>query len=568
MKKSTAALLLSSAMLLGSAAVAEIQVQSLPEAPARFADVVDKTNPQKTILTGAYRIPVTVSETEARTALVYFSEAYQQTQGFIMIVPSSEMTAEQCLEEGGWKDIADANGLFLMVLDPQDGKIELGDNLEYIAAATKAANDRTYWFEMKCRRYLVGYGDSADLVARYGLNANASNFAGVVTFGDLTVSAEDIQKDMDMPVWMFMTEKDQETVLIDQMIERNGCKTDEVLSSTVATEIYMPNQQGTDLLLNSQPLSQVRVTIADDAAALKPEYSTAAYEFIRKGTREVDYGTPSMRYAHNPEDWGATVETVEIDGITRKWLQYVPTKLRETSEGKVPLLVALHGNALNGEYFAERTDFIRMAEEYGFVIVFPTGSMSNGSSPTWNMVRNPDEWDDVKFVDTMINTVCENLPIDTTRLYLYGHSMGGMTTQALISYMDGRFAAAAGTGCAKADVIPEGLEHQYQTPIFVIMGEKDLFGTSYESDDVKYFVNYFSEYNQTTTEPTGYRMGRFQNYTFTNNAGVPMVRVTLADEMPHTATLDEGMQIFEFLSQFSRGEDGSVIYQGGIHNAL
>ena len=134
--------------------------------------------------------------------------------------------------------------------------------------------------------------------------------------------------------------------------------------------------------------------------------------------------------------------------------------------------------------------------------------------------------------------------------------------------MDGRFAAAAGTGCAKADVIPEGLEHQYQTPIFVIMGEKDLFGTSYESDDIKYFVNYFSEYNQTTTEPTGYRMGRFQNYTFTNDAGVPMVRVTLADEMPHTATLDEGMQIFEFLSQFSRGEDGSVIYQGGIHNAL
>ena len=559
--------LLSSAILLGSASAVTTPVQTLPEAPTRFADVVDTTNPQKTILSGAYRIPVKVSDTEDRTALVYFSPDYQQTQGFIMIVPSSKMTAEQCLEKGGWKDIADENGLFLMILESQDGKMEFGDNLEYIKAATKAANDRTYWFEVKCRRYLVGYGDSTDLVARYGLKDNASNFAGVVTFGDLTVSPEDIQKDMDMPVWMFMTKKDNETALIEQMIERNDCKTDEVLSSAEATEIYMPNQQGTDLRLNSQPLSQVRVTVARDAAKLNPEYSAAAYNFMSKGTREVGYGTPSMRYTHDAEDWGATVETVEIDGVTRKWLQYVPTKLRETSDGKVPLMVALHGNALNGEYFAERTDFIRMAEEYGFVIVFPTGSMSNGSSPTWNKDRNPNEWDDVKFIDTMINTVCENLPIDTSRLYLYGHSMGGMTTQALISYMDGRFAAAAGTGCAKEDCIPEGLEHKYQTPIFVIMGENDLFGTSYESADAKYFIDYFSKYNDTTTEPTCYRMGRFQNYTFTNADGVPMVRWTLADEMPHTATLDEGMQIFEFLSQFSRGADGSVIYQGGIHNA-
>lgn len=554
------------AFSMGTAALAEIEIAQFPQEAVVYKEAVDMANPLKTIFSGAYRLPLTVGEDEARSVLVYLAEAYQQTQGFVMIVPDSGMTAEQCLEEGGWKSVADANGLYLMVLEPKDGKIEAEDGFAYIAAATTLADSREFWRQPEGRNYMVAYGDSVDLALQFTESFLPSTWAGLATFGDLSSTAADIRNahGTELPVWMFMTAKDQEAEIIDVLKGFNGC-TDEAYANAYADEIYFPNQQVNDMLLNDQPMSQVRVTVTQDAAALHADRAAVVYDFLKRGTREVGYGDKAMRYTHNIADWGATVETVEVDGITRSWVQYVPSGLRETAQGKAPLLVAIHGNALNGEYFAERTGYIKLAEEFGFIIVFPTGSINTGIAPTWNLNRAEDQWDDVAFLKTMIETVSANQPVDTSRIYCYGHSMGGMTTQALVSYLDGVFAAACGTGCVNK-MVPK-VEHQYETPMFVIMGENDLFGTQFADDNVQYFVDYFTAYNKTAQEYDAYRMGRFENYVWENADGVPMVRFTIAGDMPHTATLDEGILMFEYLSQFSRGADGSVVYGGGIHDA-
>lgn len=567
MRKALISLLLAAALLCSGVTASALTVQELPEAPARYADVVDKTNPLKTIFSGAYRVPVKVDEETERSAIVYLGKDYQQTQGFVMIVPDSKVTAEKCLEDGGWKALADKKGLMLMVLEP-DGKPDLspeGKDYAYLEAAAGVADTRTHWRQVEGRLYMAAYGDSVDLAMKY-VQANVSSWAGLVTFGDLTVAPADLanQDHVELPVWMFLNSMDKERELLKQFKSNNGC-TNEAFSTRNATQIYMPNQKTNDLLLNDQPMSQVRVTIARDASELRPARAAAVYDFLRLGTREVGYGKV-MRYSRDLSDWGAEVKTIQMGDITRSYIQYVPTSLRETAADKAPLMVAIHGNALSGEYFVERTNFIRMAEEYGFIIVFPTGSISDGIAPTWNLTRNAKEWDDVGFIKAMIDKVCKEQPVDTSRIYCYGHSMGGMTTQMLVSALDGTFAAAAGTGCVNSRV-PKAESHQYDTPIFVIMGENDLFGTTYADEQTQYFIDYFTEYNKTAKEPTSYRSGRFENYVFENEAGVPMVRLTIADEMPHTVTLDEGMLIFDFLSQFSRGANGAVVYQGGIYNA-
>lgn len=567
MRKALISLLLAAVLLCSGVTASAVTVQELPEAPERFADVVSKDNPLRTVFSGAYKVPVKVDEETERSAIVYLGKDYQQTQGFVMIVPDSKMTAEKCLEDGGWKALADKKGLMLMVLEP-DGKPDLnpeGKDFAYMKAAAAAAGSRTHWMQLKGRLYMAAYGDGADLAMKY-VQANVNSWAGLVTFGDLTVQPKDLDnsKGVELPVWMFVNTLDKEKALVDQFKLYNGC-TNEVFSSQSATQIYMPNQKTNDLLLNDQPMSQVRVTVARDAAELRTDRAELVYDFLRLGTREVAYGNV-MRYSRDLSDWGAEVKTVQIDDITRSYVQYVPTSLRETAAGKAPLMLALHGNALNGEYFVERTNFIRLAEEYGFIIVFPTGSISTGVSPTWNLTRSEKEWDDVAFIKAMVDKVCKEQPVDTSRVYCYGHSMGGMTTQMLVTAMDGTFAAAAGTGCASTNV-PKADSHKYDTPIFVIMGENDLFGTTYKDENSQYFIDYFTSYNKTAKEPTSYRSGRFEHYTFENKAGVPMVRFTIAEDMPHTATLDEGMLIFDYLSQFSRGADGSVVYQGGVYNA-
>ncbi|MBQ9263279.1 MAG: hypothetical protein IJ189_03605 [Clostridia bacterium] len=565
--KKLLAVFLAVAMLLGCTAMAEVEVKEFPEVPADYSKVVDSANPLRTLYEGAYRVPVTVGEAE-RSMLVYFPASYAQTQGFVLIVPASGTSAAQCLEEGGWKVVADEQGMLLMLPEPGEEAYDLspdGADYAFLAACAKKAGERNYWFQTKGRDYIVGYGDGASLAVEYA-EATVNSWSGLVAFGDLNLTAEDIKNKSgaDLPVWLFVSDAAEEEALIDLFRGYNGC-TDEVFSSAVADRVYFPNQKTNDLLLNDQPLSQVRVTVAADAAAYVADRAAQAYDFLHIGTREVGYGAKAMRYAFNVDEWGATVETVDVDGITRSWIQYVPSKLRETAEGKVPLLVALHGNALNGEYYAERSGFIRMAEEFGFIIAFPTGSISNGITPTWNITKDETKWNDVAFLEAMIAKIESEQPIDTARRYLFGHSMGGMFSQHLISYMDGVFAAVCATGCTTEAVTVGPYTHE--TPIWIITGDNDLMGTSFQAPEVAHYIAMFREGNGLGEAYGQYRSGRYQHYVWRNAQGADTLRFSLCDEMAHTTTLDQGLYFFNWLSQFSRGENGECIYQGGIYNA-
>lgn len=560
--KKLIALLLSLTLLMSCAALADIEVRDFPAVPEDYSKVVDPANPLKTIYSGAFQVPVAVGEAERR-AVVYLAEDFAQTQGFVMIVPASGTTPEQALEDGGWKAVADTNGLYLMVLDTS----EAAADADFLDAATSLADTRNYWRQPEGRNYLAAYGDSADAALAFVEGYLPNVWAGVAVFGDLSITAADIKNEagVELPVWLFAAEMNEnEEALVELFKGFNGC-TDEVFSNAAADRIYFPNPKVNDLLLNDQPVSQVRVTVKEDAAALNAERAAAVYDFFKLATREVGYGAKAIRTPHDISDWGATVETVEIDGITRSWIQYVPTRLRETADGKAPLLVAVHGAALNGEYFAERTGFIRLAEEFGFIVAFPTGSISTGIAPSWNISKAEDQWDDVGFIQAMIEKIKAEQPVDAARVYYYGHSMGGMFMQQLVGYLDGTFAAVCATGCAFKNITVQPYEHV--TPVWVIMGENDFFGTKIESEDAQQLIAAFKGYNHAKDEGIAFRAGRFENYEWCDESGMPVVRYTIADDMPHTGTLDEGILFFNWLSRYSRGEDGSVAYGAGIWNA-
>ena len=393
-------------------------------------------------------------------------------------------------------------------------------------------------------------------------------WAGLVTFGDINIQASELKnKGIELPVWMFMSKMDKEVELIDLFKNLNHCL-DERFSNDYADGIFFPNQQTNDLLLNSQPMSQVRYTITKDASSLVPTRASSVYEFLSLGTREVAYGNKSMRYTHDLEDWGATIKSISIGGITRKWMEYVPVHLRNTNDGDVPLVVALHGSALSGSYLAERTSWIKLAEEFGFIIVMPDGSIGKGIAPVWNWLRDPLQWDDVSFIDKMVEDVSDRLPVDVSRRYLYGHSMGGMFMQVLVGYLDGKFAAASGTGCAFAS-IPK-IELKQKTPVFVLFGEKDMGNPSIETGaGPRKFIELFTEYNNCggiDDLDGSYRFGRYRLYTWEDKNNVPMVQYGIVDDKPHTVTLDEGIVLYNWMSQFNRNDDGTVGYRTGIYN--
>jgi len=70
---------------------------------------------------------------------------------------------------------------------------------------------------------------------------------------------------------------------------------------------------------------------------------------------------------------------------SRSYRVYVPFGLRRTT--RAPLLLALHGCAHNTLEFATSTRFNQLADQHGFVVVYPEQPPSHNPQRCWNWFR-------------------------------------------------------------------------------------------------------------------------------------------------------------------------------------
>jgi polyhydroxybutyrate depolymerase len=117
--------------------------------------------------------------------------------------------------------------------------------------------------------------------------------------------------------------------------------------------------------------------------------------------------------------------SMEHDGRTRTWREYVPSKLADSPA----LVLVFHGSTGNGEqarrHYGYEWDLL--AEEHGFVVVYPDGFEGH-----WNDCRvqatysaRTQHIDDVGFVRALIDRHVEERKIDRGRVYATGFSNGG-----------------------------------------------------------------------------------------------------------------------------------------------
>jgi len=170
---------------------------------------------------------------------------------------------------------------------------------------------------------------------------------------------------------------------------------------------------------------------------------------------------------------GATeVLEIVVEGVGRTALVHVPESL--PSDAAVPLVIAFHGSALNGEIMEQMTGFSTLAKQERFIAVYP-----NGTGPadvlSWNartccsvaLERNVD---DLAFVDALLNELIAKYPVDPNRVYATGFSNGGMLTYILAIERPERFAAiAVVSGAMFATQEPPGVA----MPVMIIHGTND-----------------------------------------------------------------------------------------------
>ena len=488
-------------------------------------------------------------------------------------VPSGEDPVA-FFENTGWKDAAE-NGPFAVVLMVAGEGGWKADESEYAYAAFAYMDDRTYLQTQDSAFYMVGYGDAANTVMAHAVT-NSELFAGFAALGvdDFDVSileqgrteesgAEGVMKsEVAVPMWIAANEK---TASVEELIaywkHANECG-NEVLSSAWADEIYsFPEYLATTYEKTYAHVSKVYVTYGLDKVTT-PEFTNNLWgNFLRRVRRQDSGAINALRWFASNDELGMDHHTFEMDGVTRHYWVYVPGSVK-ASGSAAPVVFVAHGGGGSGEEFPSRSGWTKTAEERDFIVVYLSGSRSGKfkAGSTWSAA-------DVPYFKQVREEVLGAYTADDTRLYITGHSQGSVMTYNVSLLCPELVAAACGNdGIVYREKIQGEIVDNIVMPFMLNIGDHD-----------KHFIEGGGNYGQVPDivaewaarygiDPTAsefhFRNGKNYGTDYRNAQGLVVIREQWNQDKVHAMVPDDTYTIYDFLCNYSRGEDGTSYYMG------
>lgn len=167
---------------------------------------------------------------------------------------------------------------------------------------------------------------------------------------------------------------------------------------------------------------------------------------------------------------------------------HVYTPLKWDRKSKLPMVLVLHGNTRDQDYYFDRDDHIlaKLAEQHGYLVVCPMGyrpSAGWGSSSLnargggrGGFAPDPARIKQGEYSEkdalNVLELITKEYPIDAARIYLFGHSAGGAGSWYLgEKYAEKWTAIAASAAPTRPDGFP--FERLKGVPIMVCHGDQD-----------------------------------------------------------------------------------------------
>lgn len=147
----------------------------------------------------------------------------------------------------------------------------------------------------------------------------------------------------------------------------------------------------------------------------------------------------------------------------RTYKLYVPAAVQDGRGAAVPLVVMLHGCTQHPEDFARGTRMNELADELGFVVVYPAQSEQANPQRCWNWFSALDQKRDEgepSIIAGIAREVMGRCSIDAGRVYVAGMSAGGAMAVIMGTLYPDLFAAVgvhSGLPFAAADDLPTAL---------------------------------------------------------------------------------------------------------------
>ncbi len=166
-------------------------------------------------------------------------------------------------------------------------------------------------------------------------------------------------------------------------------------------------------------------------------------------------------------------QTVIVNGIEREFIIYVPSSV----EQQPAVVVVLHGGSSRADGIRRLTDFDDLADEHGFIAVYPYGI-----NQQWNDGREGiSDADDLAFFDILFDTLIRDYEVDSERIYVTGISNGGFMSMRLACARSERVKAVA----VVTATLPESVLCQPEMPVgMLIMNGTDDPLVPYDGGEV------------------------------------------------------------------------------------
>ncbi len=218
-------------------------------------------------------------------------------------------------------------------------------------------------------------------------------------------------------------------------------------------ETYRKFAKQSPSTIESATLKDRAESLEELAEGTIPENDVLAASLISMADRIVS--TPAYFRRGNP---GQFLLSVPLEkGKTQPLRLFVPKSL--DAKKPVPIVVALHGAGGSENLFFEgygAGHIVKECEKRGWLLVAPRSPLGFGGGPP---------------AKAILDALGERYPIDRSKVFVVGHSMGAAQTVALCQENPGLFAGAAALGGGGGRVKQAAFA---KLPFFIGVGDKDF----------------------------------------------------------------------------------------------
>jgi len=542
------------------------------------------------------RLDLVTYEEIGRSMYVLFPDGdrlscYENTLITILRESDSDADIQALLADVDFCQLADEQRFVMLFPNPVNGhwnwdldeaqRDDLGDIAEMIRLFNHQPdlNDRGIYHNMHNARYFVGIGAGASMLHTLAA-CNPVNVAGVFTIGGaLSEKAE--TRSVKAPVSAILCNADNQSKEFFKALNRVDRESDNQFYNSVNDAQFVHIVDGTNVQLNAQ--------------AIRFGWERLFSKVCRPNSCEYgDMGPRTVRDDYRFVVHENDTQLGDNNGIGHTWFEFIPESAKADPNKKVPLLLFNHGGADTPGNVCNMIKLHEVAEEDGFILVYPWATSKWG----WNQDMVDDQYDDVSYLYALIAYMKKTYAIDETRVYIGGFSNGSAMAQVFAMTNPEIIAAVCADNtrfCQDRNTRPfaiagkKKLEFDFRMPVWYTYGTRDIEYPAVRGSGQQVQYDFWKAYNNITRKQTPYidepascgvgvsgdvveeyypnpryPQREYTTHRFFSNDPKPLnlYNYSLADGKGHDANPEEAWLGWNYLKQFSRMSDGSLVISG------